>query len=65
MRVRAAVVGMAVTAAAMGAMVVPSTALVAPTPPDGPEPSMPSPAMTAGRAFCACQGLPFEPLWIE
>lgn len=62
---RKAVVGLAVTAAAMGGLVVPSSALIAPTPPDGPEPSTPSPAMTVGRAFCACQGLPFEPLWID
>lgn len=57
--------GLAVAAAAMGALVLPATALVAPTPPEGPDMSMPSPAMTAGRAFCACQGLPFEPLWID
>ena len=62
---RRTAVGLAVTAAAMGALVAPSMAMVAPTPPEGPDATLPSPAMTAGRAFCACQGLPFEPLWID
>jgi hypothetical protein len=61
-----AVTALLVATFAVG-LAAPATAVVVP-----PEPtttsvstSEPSPALTEGRAYCACQGLPYEPLWIQ
>ena len=52
---------------ATGLVVVPASAMLVPPDPDvvAPEESLPSPAMTAGRAWCACNDLDYQALWID
>jgi hypothetical protein len=52
---------------ATGLALMPASAMVMPPEPEvGPvEDSAPSPAMTAGRAWCACNGVTYGTLWIE
>lgn len=65
---RRAMVG-AITAGVltMGLVVVPASAMLVPPDPEvvAPQESLPSPAMTAGRAWCACNGVDYTALWID
>lgn len=55
------------TAIATGATVVPTGAMVLPPEPDADliADTAPSPAMSAGRAWCACNGVSYQTLWIR
>lgn len=65
---RRAVVGaFAAGALASGLVGMPASAMLVPPEPEvvvSPD-SLPSPAMTAGRAWCACNDLAYTALWID
>ncbi len=65
---RRTVIGLVATGTLVtGLMVMPATAMLLP-PQLEPTPatvSEPSPAMTAGRAWCACNDVVYEMLWID
>lgn len=52
---------------ATGLVVMPASALRVPPPPEvgQTQSEQPSPALTAGRAWCACHGVPYEIVWID
>jgi len=65
---RRTVIGLVATGTLVtGLMVMPATAMPLPPQPDAPftTESEPSPAMTAGRAWCACNDVDYEMLWID
>ncbi|MGB9372943.1 MAG: hypothetical protein WCA82_02150 [Jiangellales bacterium] len=65
---RRAVLGLVATGAlTTGLMVMPASALRLPpeTEPASQQESQPSPAMTAGRAWCACHDVDYPMLWID
>lgn len=55
------------TAAIAGAIALPTAAMVPPPEPDASQLAdpAPSPAMSAGRTWCACNGIDYQPLWIQ
>lgn len=65
---RRAVIGLVASGTLVtGLMVMPATAMLLPPQPDPPPvtESEQSPAMTAGRSWCACNDVVYEMLWID